>query len=209
LTVDFTLFSAISIIAPLIVGAFFYWKLSPNFKTIFFIVFCFAIIELIASILFEKRVNNMVLYHIHTYVEFYFLAYLFNRLVKRKLLQRFIGYSSLLFFFASLLFFLRDNLFEFNTAQRYLQIVLLSIIILAYLHELYISTSKIKIRKNPFFWLSCGYLIYLFGTILLFLSQQMFVETGQTGYWVIHGIFNIFLNLVFTFVLWSGREKLS
>lgn len=102
-----------------------------------------------------------------------------------------------------------ETISEFNAVQRWVEMVLLIQIILLYLRELSMLRSSVQMKKNPFFWLSVGYLIYFTGTIYLFVNQKYFLEHGQTQYWIIHGIFNIFLNAVFTVVLWKSRIQLN
>ena len=149
----------------------------------------------------------MVLFHFQAQFEFYFLHAIYFKLVKEWRHQRLVLILAFFVFVGSLLMLFRDSVFEFNTGQRYLEMFFLMLIFFVYLREQLIRASNISMRSNPFFWFTAGYLIYFSGTILLFLSQDMFVATGETNYWAIHGIFNIFLNLVFTFVLWNGREK--
>lgn len=172
-------------------------------------VISFAIIELVASTMFEKKINNMVMYHIQTFVEFYFLIFVYYRIMRRINSQKMVRLFAVIFLFASMLFYFRDSVYEFNTGQRYIEMILLMFTMFVFLYEMTLYDSALRIRKSPFFWLTAGYLIYFSGTLLLFLLQQRFVDSGFNDYWVVHGIFNIFLNLVLTFVLWTGREKYS
>lgn len=164
-------------------------------------------LEFLARYLYEVQVNNMFIYHIQSYLEFYFLLAIYLRLYREMRHQKFASILGIIFLVGSLLMLFRDSVDEFNTGQRYLEMFSLVLIFFVYLRELLIYDSTAAIRRNPFFWFTAGYFIYFSGTILLFLSQDMFLSSGQTGYWIIHGIFNIFLNLVFTFVLWNGGEK--
>ena len=209
MTYDFTLISALSIIAPLIAGAIAFRRLDFSLRLIVVMIFLVALGELAASILFESKVNNMFIYHAHTYVEFYFLIIFYYRLFRRRFSQKIAEVFAIAFLVISCLLYLRDSIYEFNSAQRYVEMILLIFIMYQFLYELDKFSSRVRILKSPFFWLTVGYVIYFAGTLLLFLLQQKFVESGFNGYWVVHGIFNIFLNLVLTFVLWTGRERYS
>lgn len=204
---DFNELSAFSIIAPLIVGAFFFRSIASIKKLLLLYIISLVIIEFSAMTLYRWKINNMPIYHIQSYTEFYFLLLIYYRLFREMRHQRFALIVGIAFLLASILMLFRDSIFEFNTGQRYVEMFLLFLLFLAYLSEQTTYNAPAQIRRNTFFWFTIGYMIYFAGTLLLFLSQEMFVRKGITGYWVIHGIFNIFLNLVFTFVLWSGREK--
>jgi hypothetical protein len=78
---------------------------------------------------------------------------------------------------------------------------------LVYLLELSRRSEAHIIKKNPFFWFTVGYVIYFCGTILLFVNQKRFLEAGEYNYWIVHGIFNIYLNAMLTFVLWKGSQR--
>ena len=205
--IDFNLISTVSIIAPVIAGAFLFRGLKPITRTLYWLVFFTFLAEIPTRLLYEKQINNMFLFHLQSYIEFYFLLAIYYRLYRELRHQRFALITGAVFLMASLIMLFRDSIFEFNTGQRYVEMLLLVLLFFAYLREQHIYNSPAQIRKNPFFWFTVGYLIYFAGTLLLFLSQDMFVKNGHTEYWIIHGIFNIFLNLVFTFVLWSGGEK--
>lgn len=168
-----------------------------------------AIIEFIASELYENGMNNMFLFHIQSTVEFALISLIYFRLFRTPRYKQVVKLFMLLFGLISVYSILFiDGLNEFNTVQRYLEMFFLNFVILLFIRELAVLPKFIPMRQNVYFWLSAGYLIYFSGTILLFVNQTYFLEMGKTEYWIIHGIFNIFLNIVLTFVLWKRRAKL-
>jgi len=207
LTFDFSLVSALSILAPIMVGAFFVKRFNRNFQILFVLTLVTFLIEIGARILYELRTNNMIFNHIQCTVEFYILAFLYLRLFRNSLDIKITLVLMVLFALittGSLVFY--ESFWEFNALQRYFEMLFLTVIIFIYVREQTLRYSEASVRKNPFFLLSVGYLIYLSGTLLLFVNQKYFIEIGKTQYWVVHGIFNIFLNVVITLVLWKGRK---
>lgn len=172
-------------------------------------VFCFALIEILISTLFERKINNMFLFHVHTYVEFYFLMGIYNNILVRPSTRKLLKVLAILFCPISLLFLLKDPISVFNSGQRYFETIFLMMIMFLSIYELNSVGKKVAVNKNALLLLSVGYLIYFSGTLLLFLLKQKLVTTNIDGYWIIHGVFNILLNLTLTFVLWNGKEKIN
>jgi len=206
---DFNVVSAYSILAPTLVGAFLLIvsRLSFNMRIIVGYIFSTCILEFVARTLYGLKVNNMFILHIHAYVEFYFLIFLYHRLMFRIISRQIVRVFAVLFFVLSALFYFQNSILEFNAWQRHTEILMLMFIMMVYIYELMLFDTSTGIRRNTFFWFTASYMIYFGGTLLLFLSQERLLQQGATNYWVIHGIFNIFLNIVLTFVLWHGREK--
>lgn len=205
---DFSIISAYTILAPLIVGAFLFRSLLFPSKILYSLVIVTAFIELSAYFLYLQKMNNMFINHVQSTAEFYLLSIIYLWLLRSVRITNITVIFMILFglfTIYSILFI--EGLNEFNAVQRWVEMILLTQVVLLYMREQSIRRSTVQMKKNPFFWLSVGYLIYFTGTIYLFVNQKYFLEIGQTEYWIIHGIFNIFLNSVFTFVLWTGRAQ--
>ena len=150
----------------------------------------------------------MVFNHLQTSLEFVFLAIVYYRLFRTKYFQRMVLVVSAIFTVVSITNLLvYEGFNEFNSVQRYTEVVLMILIGLVYLVELASRFKSHEIKKNPFFWFTVGYVIYFCGTILLFVNQKHFLKAGEYHYWIVHGIFNIFLNSMLTFVLWKGSQR--
>jgi len=204
LNFDLNLISTISIYAPLIIGAFFYRRLSKLGFVLFIFVLISAIGETAVRVLYEFKVNNMFLFHFQSYLEFSFLSIIYYQLIQNSFSRKIIVGCVFLFLIGSFLFLAVDNIQEFNTGQRYLEGVLVILMITLHFRDFLHRTNEMN---TQFIWLSFGYLIYFFGTLMLFLSQDKLVEIGDSRYWlVIHSIFNILLNGIISFVLWNSRR---
>lgn len=150
----------------------------------------------------------MFLFHIHTFAEFYLLSLFYFRILKTIPFRITIQIFSISFMVISAICLWKGNsIYEFNSIQRYVEMLLLTIILFSYLYERTHSQRSKPLGNDPYLWLTIGYIVYFFGTLLLFVLRDQVITDPNFDYWIIHGIFNIFLNGILTFVLWNGRVK--
>lgn len=204
--VDLDLISAISIIAPALVGAIFYSRLVDFAQKLFWFVIFIVIIELSAGILSVLKLNNMFIFHIYTFGEVLFICLIYRSLMRSAVHRRMILHGFVIFQTISiinLLFF--DEITHFNSSQRYVEML----IIYTILSTFAIQATKEKFReplsKDPAFILTIGFMVYFLGTLGLFILADKMFTSGNDSYWILHGIFNISLNTVYTVVLLRAR----
>lgn len=203
------LVSTFSILAPAIAGAIFYSRLLTVLRILYFFILTTLALEIITRILFEYGMNNLFLFHAYSFIEFSIIALIYYRLSPNKLWRKLILRIFILFqtySMVSLLFF--ENVSRFNSIQRYTEMGLLSILFLTYLLIRKRELAGLPLHKDPLIVLTAAWLIYFGGTLYLFIYGNEVLEQDNR-YWIIHGIFNIFLNISYTFVLWLGRVRLS
>ncbi|OFZ08497.1 MAG: hypothetical protein A3D92_17555 [Bacteroidetes bacterium RIFCSPHIGHO2_02_FULL_44_7] len=201
-----TLLSAISILAPALVGAIFYARLLNFARILYGFVLFTLVIEIAARILFECSINNMFIFHLFSFGELTFIALIYRNLStgerwKQIILYGFVVFQS--FALLNLLFF--DNVTHFNAVQRYFEMIFFFVLFGGYVLEKRRITDQLHLRHDPALLLTAGFMVYFLGTFYLFLFGKELLSGAQNNYWIIHGVFNIFLNLVFVLVFVRGR----
>jgi hypothetical protein len=199
----------ISILVPALVGAIFYSKLIRSVRVLSILVGLTLLIEVAARVLFEYGINNMFIFHLYSFIEFGFIALIYYQVSTNPHWRKLILTLSVLFGTFSIVNILfLEKITEFNSIQRHVELIGLAIILVIYCYKLIHEDRNVNFFQNPFFILTGGFLIYFGGTMYLFVFSKELLNGDKTSYWIIHGIFNIFLNITYTVVLWKGRIRL-
>lgn len=202
------LISAYSIIAPAILGAIFYSKLTKASRILAIFVFVTCILEVTIKIMANFGMNNMVFFHIYSFLEVGFITLIYYELSQNKVWRKLIFIVLFVFEGFSLLNLLFwEKLTNFNSLQRNIEMILLMLLFMLYCYKLIYENRTKSFLKNPYFILTGGLMIYFTGTIYLFSYGNVLQESDQNHYWIIHGLCNIFLNIIYTIVLWKTRIR--
>lgn len=108
-----------------------------------------------------------------------------------------------------------ESIWSFNSNQRFFEGILILVILIGFFIQLMRTAEEIYFEKDPYFWLSTGFLIYFTGTLFIFLFEKKFVD-----YWLaspkeeyidyhsyIHGIIFIILILHYSVFLWMRKKN--
>ncbi len=199
--------SAFSILAPIFVGAICFRSLSLTIRVLLVYVLITGILELASGLMMWNHINNLVLFHLHVYVEFSVITLLFF-LTYDSLLWRGIAVS----FFAVFLIYSLGNaiLYEdfggFNSNQRYVEGLMILVLCIGYYITLLRRPIHRYLEKQPMFWLTSGYLIYFAGTLYLFLFSRELLAINDFQYWEIHAVLNIGLNCIYVVAFLKDRK---
>lgn len=202
--------SAYSILAPTLVGAIVFIGLNKQLKALYALVAITVVFEFVAIAIVAKGMNNMWMMHSYSYVEYTVIVSIFFSITYSKIVRAVLISLTIVFFAFSvfnLIYF--ESLNEFNSNQRYVEGIAILAMCVMYFGELLFVAEYSYLEKNPFFWLASGYLIYFAGTLFLFLFNKNLHKQDLNSYWILHGILNIWLNLIYTVTLWIGRRKLE
>ena len=175
------------------------YKTYPASIRIFTIYLCAnLLIELLARGFQLLHTNNLWLVHLFTLVEFVTLSYFFYNFIERpKWLVRYFGeiiaLGSLLIVANSIFWEPLNAINSFSeTGENF---VLIVFCILSLFHLLESPNPSYRFTYN---WIIYGILIYLSGSILIFLFSRYFmVSTDQTSTHLLIWVLNALLNLVF------------
>lgn len=198
-------FSIFVAIVPMVSGLLLVRRLKviPRIILVFSVfTLCLELVSWHFSSLYQ---NNLFLYHIFTLVEFALIGRIYYILLqpsKGNLVLKIIT----LFYIVSALLYFHQSIFTFNSFQRFLETGLLLVLFYHYLFLLRDSKKHIYIEWHPYFVLTTGLMFYFIGTSMLFLFSENLIASDIKTYWIIHSVLNIFLNGIFTFVLWKAHK---
>ncbi|MDG1428595.1 MAG: hypothetical protein P8P87_06885 [Crocinitomicaceae bacterium] len=210
---DFDELSGLSIILPTITGAIAYDKLNGALRKLSAIIFFTVTFQPLAYELGRNGINNMWLFHIHTWVETTILSLIFIEILNswRRLFAQLTLVTFLLFSIYNLIKF--EHIFEFNSNQHFVAGITLLLLILSFYFQLFVEAKVENLEKHPYFILNSSLLIYFAGTLFLFIfgkyAVMEYVPSDSANYWHLHSAFNIILNLGYTLTLWMGVKKLT
>lgn len=195
----------ISILLPAVFGIIFYRHLPSPIRTLLIFLFCSVITEATGYLCFLMKVNNMPLFHIHTFLESAFLTGVFYQLFKTIpakliLLIAFCGFATYMIIDLTLV----SSFFEPNSISKTLESVLVILLCSIFLFELNKSKPHAHQIKRSYSILSLGLLIYFLGTIII--SYYSYLLMGEKPYeiWMIRSVLNILLNILYTVVIWNS-----
>lgn len=202
ITID--IISSFSILVPAIVGIFLFNRIEGPLRLIILFVWITFVLEAFVYYLTEIQSNNMFLFHIHTYVEFIFLALFYRslfRTVQEKRSIDFLIFGFLVFSAINMISY--ESILEFNGLQRHVECVLITLIAGYYLFDVY----QRKKRIGTHIFLSWSLLVYFNGILFLFIFGKQVLSTESGALWIWHGVLNIILNFSFVISLFkSGRR---
>lgn len=162
--------------------------------------------DLTSIVLSNWSINNLFLYHIHSMVEFVCICGIYLKIISKRW-RKYILLLGIVFIGSSLVNFITTEAFDvFNSNQRYIQAILLMPVFYRAFKEHSESTKYVFLETHPYFILTAGFLVYFIGTVILFLFMKELSQAAAVKFWAIHCIFNILLNIIFTFALWRGRK---
>jgi len=187
------------------VGAIFYSRLLNFSRILYAFVLFLLVVEIVARILFELGMNNMFIFHVYSFGEVAFLSLIYRNLSNSQRWKKIILSGFLLFQTLSIinLLFL-DDITHFNSVQRYFEMFFIFVLLAGYIVQGLGTSLQKRITNDPAMVLTLGLLIYFWGTFYLFIFGKEILSDAHNNYWIIHGIFNIFLNGVYAVVFWKA-----
>jgi len=199
--------SAISTIAPIILGLSFYQYLKIDHKIILLFLFLAGCFDIFLYITTSSNTGTLLAFHIFTQIEFvsislfYFinLKQFFN--LKFLIILNSIGF--LIIFFISFLLTPTTILDSFSSIFEHLFFIGLSFLLIFKnsFSNGAISKNKTSTLLNYLFlvYFSLSFFIFLFGNLF---TEELFLKV-----WIINSIITIFSNLFIAFALWKSQEQ--
>ena len=174
-----------------------------------FILFTF-LLEIISSYLMFKGINNMPLFHLFTFGESVFLVLYFQLLSRNKIFRLLITIfliSFLIYSICSVIFV--TSLYAHPSSVRYIECILQMILCLFFFADLFGKSEVKNLLYFPHYWMASGLLLYFSGTFFMNIVSDSDLVSDEIGFdvYTIHSILNIFLNIIYTIVLWLGSKE--
>lgn len=206
--IDLIYLSAISILAPTVLGAALFKMLPRELRILANFVFVTCLLEAVAYVASVLYINNLVLFHAFTYIEFGCISFMYFSLFRRiRMVHYAILALSVIFLTISVyLLFAWEYFDHYNSLQRAVEhsIVLMYVLFFFFLFSKRSPTERYLLK--PYFILSCGFLIYFSVTFIVFLDANLYIELNNFFNLSVHSVLNIFLNTIYFSVLWIGGK---
>jgi hypothetical protein len=192
---------------------FFRWSRIRGAYTFIGAIVIFTMVMETVTYMFKLMgTNNMPLFHLYTYGEAIFIALYYYRIYsQRKIRQVYLVMLTAFLTFSVVALIVQQNLYDFNSLQRSVECIWMIILALIFYSDLFNESNVPNLLKYPHYWLVSGLLLYFAGTFFLNIVGQIAVTTHRLGYeaYDIHSVLNIFLNIIYTIVLWMGSRALT
>lgn len=181
---------------PLIAGWWRYRRLPGYARLILAYLVIAGIVNVIASLLAVRRINNMPVLHIYTLVEFVLLAVFYKMTLEgkiKKFIPWLIGAFALLCIAYATYF---GSIYAYNIIPRSLE----SFIIGGLAVIFFFTQMNTDIRSiEPLLWINAGLLLYFSGSFLLFLFSEVLSRAGTVNNlaWIMHATLVLLMYLLF------------
>ena len=159
----------------------------------------------------DGQKNNMFLFHIFTLCEGVLLILYFKTLFQQKwfrntLLTLLLSFSAIAF----LNVWLWEPLDHYPSIPRMLECILMMVLAIVFFTNVFQQSAVTNLIEYPHFWMVSGLLLYFAGTFFMNIVGPFVLDTKKLGFDVydIHSVLNIFLNIIYTIVLWMGSRRL-
>jgi hypothetical protein len=168
-----------------------------------------VIVQFLASILADQKINNLPLLHVYTPLEFLCIGWFYAIALRGFVLQRNIWGMIIGFGVLSVLnsIFLQD-ITTFNTYARSLQGILVIILSLMWCYRALSEMTISRLEDEPVFWVNTGFLLYFSGGVLLFAFSNYILQINRSlnmYIWGFHALFSVLLYIFISIGLWKVR----
>ncbi len=167
------------------------------------------LMEITSFIFLKKKINNMVLYHAYTVLEFSLYSLFFIKTITFRGTAVFIFVLLFLFFGIAIFEFLKgsDVLNDLSTTVESILLIVYSIIAFYWLLQ---HPAQARIVAVPLFWQNTAILLYFSGNLFLFIFSNYIERHSNKVYyelWGIHSVLNIIFYLLISTGFWKTKAR--
>jgi hypothetical protein len=185
-----------AVLIPLLAGFWRYRRLPGYARVILAYLVIAGIVNVLASLLALKRINNLPLLHIYTLLEFVTLS-IFYKLtlhgkIKAAINWMIAGFALLCIVYAAI----PGNIYAYNIIPRSLESFIIGSLAVTFFFPQMSTDLK---TMEPLLWMNAGLLLYFSASFLLFLFSEVLSHTDTVDNiaWVMHATFVLLMYLLF------------
>lgn len=199
------------ILLPLISLIFRFKRFNKTFKLLGVLLICAGIFALIGNILHRQKLNNMVISHLYTIVEYVCWSLIYIRLFDVKVVKKLIIASIfIVVVFTIINIFLWQPIEVYNSYSKTVESAFLLCFAIGWFYKVFVDQSIHRLETHPSFWINAAVLIYFSGAFLLFVTNNFLLEIPLIEYfeaWALHGIFIMIHYLFIAIGIWLIKHK--
>jgi len=170
------------------------------------LIFVSALFEFAAMIVGSGfHLNNLILLHVFTIIEFAFLAIILKPNIKalipgKRIHQLIIIFS--LFSILNSIFF--ESILQFNAFARAVEGLLMIFLSLTCLYLILKTLSIKEPERSPLIWIIFGNLIYFSSSLFIFIFSNYLLPSKSISFtiWGFHAFMSILHYIFYTIALW-------
>lgn len=198
----------LSIIIPIIPAVVRYNELSSKLKIISWYLFAGAVTSIVNNVLAYCHLNNMLISHIYTLVEFILLILFYKKIPGEKNKK---AYNLLITFFSVLVVMnaaFLESIFTYNSYTKSIEAIVVMFLSVRYFKQNLDKAGTTAVKgDNYIIYINSGLLVYFAGSFLLFIIQNLTVSSLSFGLvmWTIHATFLLVLYILIAIALWKYK----
>jgi len=185
-----------SILLPIIAGVWRYRQLPGSARLILAYLVVAGIVDVAATLLADRRINNMPLLHMYTVVEFIMILTFYYHLLtgKIKIAIRWMMPLFLLLCIVYALFI--GTIYKYNVLPRSLEgFIIGGLAMIFFFRQLNVNIQY----PETVLWINAGLLLYFSGSFLLFLFSEVLINNRAVSRlaWVLHATLVLLMYILF------------
>jgi hypothetical protein len=137
-------------------------------------------------------------YPLYTLLEFSFFAILIFQQLKFRNRKIILITLSVSFFLFQVIYYFTPQRRKFDSIPIGFEAILIFIFIFFFLYEQLLDVKDVPIYSNYFFWISIGLLIYLGGSLFIYIYANTLSRAEMDQYWFFTYVVEIIKNLLLT-----------
>ena len=197
-------------IPPLIAGLLRIKSIKGYLVPLFLYVSVSFVTEIINFVLTKSNINNMIVFHFFTIIEFILISIFYLLFFKKYLKPVYLLIPIPVFV---ILAFFDYKINSFNTMDDFTASIGAILLSLYALFSFFFMMRKLifeNILTEPFFWINSGVLFYFSGNLLVFAFYN-YICTYQRSYseavWAIPQFLTIFFNILISIGFWKAKAS--
>lgn len=181
---------------------FFFLFLPRNRKERLWVILFYVIVSFLTDFSFEffRPPDSLAffIFSLFTVLEYsFFAAFIYTNFKKKIFKQVLLGISFLFYTFCAISYFSEKG-YYFDSLPASIESILVIIFCVFYFYEQINNPDVSFIYSSKKFWIVTAFLIYLSGTLFLFIYTSNLSKKEQDFYWPINLVFNTLKNLLIT-----------
>lgn len=170
-----------------------------------------GILSFIAYVMHGKKMNNMIISHFYTSVEYLLWSLIYIRLFDNRTIKKLIQISIFIvitFTIINMIFW--QPLETYNSYSKSVESAFLVCFSIGWFYKVFVDQSIKRLETHPMFWINAAVLIYFAGSFLLFITNNFLMEIPLIEFfeaWALHGIFIMIHYLFISIGLWLIKRK--
>ncbi len=172
------------------------------------IIFIYIIYSFLSDVIHTRLLGGKYAFlgsSLFTIGELIIISYYFYTVIKAPILKKCILAASSIITIYLFVIFIQSDKKNFDSFSASLESITFIIFCLLYFYEQINRQDQYFIYSSPNFFIVLGIMIYMSGTLFLFVMANNFSEGERNRYWVINDVSNIITNVSFSIAFLQNR----